>query len=68
MHKEIIPIIQIFPDFEEKIVFLYQTDENFRDLCSDYMLCTSMVIDEEIGEFKELQGSLEEEILKMISR
>ena len=57
------------------IVQLFQNDENFRDLCSDYILCTSMVLErkkalnnsiDDIGEFEELQLELEKEILKEI--
>ena len=66
MHKKMISIVQLFPDFEEKIDFMFQTDENFRDLCSDYMLCASMVLDENIDEYRELQGELKAEILKEI--
>ena len=39
MQKEIDHIIQLFPVFKQKIDFLFQTDENFRDLCEDYLLC-----------------------------
>ncbi|MCX7551262.1 hypothetical protein [Xanthomarina sp. F2636L] len=66
MNKKMIPIVQLFPDFEEKIDFLFQTDENFRDLCSDYMLCASMVLEDQILEYKELLRELEAEILKEI--
>lgn len=77
MNKKIISIVQIFPDFEEKIDFLFQTDENFRDLCSDYILCAAMVQKmkkdphSEIQireEYEELQASLEEEILENIMK
>ena len=52
-------------------------DENFRDLCSDYLLCVSMVLDRknqlnktiaEIAEFEELQKVMETEILKEIQK
>ena len=77
MHKKIASIVQLFPDFEEKIYFLFQNDENFRDLCSDYMLCLSMILDRknemneyraEIAEFEEIQQNLEAEILKEIMK
>ena len=77
MYKKIDSIIQLFPDFEKKIDFLYQSDENFRELCSDYMLCTSMVQQRkneinknaaEIAEFEDLQRNLEAEILKEIQK
>jgi len=75
MNKKMIPIVQLFPDFEEKIDFLFQTDENFRDLCSDYILCVAMVqkmkkeshLDiQSREEYKELHESLEVEILQNI--
>ncbi len=75
MKKRLVSIVQLFPDFEVKIDFLFQNDENFRDLCSDYILCTSMVLErkkvlnnsiDDIGEFEELQHELEKEILKEI--
>lgn len=77
MNTKIISIIQIFPDFEEKIGFLFQTDENFRDLCLDYILCASMAlemkndapkIDAKLMEYEELQRNLEEEILQRIMK
>ena len=75
MHKEIVSIAQIFPGFEKKIDFLFQTDENFHDLCSDYVLCTSMlhkgqkelnIGNQKINEFKDLQRELENEIREEI--
>ena len=75
MQKRIVSIFQLFPNFEEKINFLFQNDENFRDLCSDYILCTSMALERkkvqnanefEIQEYDELQSELEKEILKEI--
>lgn len=75
MHEKIISIVQIFPDFEEKIDFLFQTDEDFRDLCSDYMLCAAMVQNlrkksikstADLEEYEELQRNLEQELLQNI--
>mgnify|MGYP003479035722 CR=1 FL=1 len=75
MNLKIDPIVRIFPDLEEKIDFLFDNDENFREICSDYMLCTSMILEgkkemnknwEEFVEFVALQRDLEEEILKEI--
>lgn len=75
MHKKIVSIVQMFPDFEEKIDFLFQTDENFRDLCSDHILCVAMLqglktrLDKnapEVEEYKDLQRKLEQEILEII--
>jgi len=77
MNKKIISIVQLFPDFEEQIDFLFQTDENFRDLCSDYILCVAMVqkmkkqVDADKGsceEYEELQQHLEEEILQNLMK
>lgn len=76
MHKKAHSIVQLFPDYEEQIGFLFQSDENFRDLCSDYLLCISMVLErkndinkkqEEITEFEDLQRNLKAEILNEIS-
>mgnify|MGYP003508878438 CR=1 FL=1 len=75
MHQTIASIVQLFPNFEKKIDGMFQHDENFRDLCSDYLLCTSMILEgkkemnknwEEFVEFVALQRDLEEEILKEI--
>jgi hypothetical protein len=77
MQKEIGPIIQLFPDFKQKIDFLFQTDENFRDLCEDYLLCVGNALTlkrdtnnskEQIEEFEEIQLSLEQEILERITQ
>ncbi len=77
MLNKIVSIVRIFPDYEEKIDFLFQTDENFRDLCLDHILCSSMILDmrntpnkhtAEIEEYEEVQRNLEEEILEMISK
>ena len=68
-------IVQLFPIYKEHIDFLFQTNENFRDLCSDYMLCTSMTLDretvqnkkkEDIIELEAIQHGLEAEILEEI--
>lgn len=73
MNEKIVSIVQIFPDFEKKIDFLFRTDENFRDLCSDYILCAAMVRkmmndlkkdNSSREEYEELQQNLEEEILQ----
>ncbi len=77
MLKSTISIVQIFPDFEERIDFLFQADEMFRDLCTDYILCASKVLEmkkekrknkSQIEEYEELQKDLEQEILQMISK
>ena len=75
MHKNLDKIIQLFPDFDEKINSLFQNNEDFRDLCSDYLLCHTMILERkkfleknqvEIKEFEELQMSMELEIHKAI--
>ena len=77
MQENIHSIVQIFPDFEEKIEFLFLTDANFRDLCEDYILCASSALDikkemdkyrEQIAEYEDVQLNLEKEILRMISK
>ena len=77
MNKKIISIVQVFPDFEEQIDFLFRADENFRDLCSDYILCAVTVQNikkqadadiESREEYEELQQHLEEEILQNLMK
>lgn len=36
-------MIQKFPDFRVRIIQLYQYDENFKSLCEDYWLCTTLL-------------------------
>jgi hypothetical protein len=75
MYKKTDSIVQLFPSFEGKIEFLFQNDENIRDLCSDYLLCVSMILvrkneinksEKELAEFKDLLGNLKAEILNEI--
>ena len=75
MNKEIDLIIPLFPDFKQKIDFLFQTDENFRDICEEYRLCTGRLLElkrEEknngvsIQEYEDLQQSLKQELLEQI--
>ena len=77
MYKKIDAIVHLFPDFEQKIRVLFEIDEDFRQLCFDYMLCISMISDrqeqlnkniEEIAEFEEIESDMKQEILKEISR
>lgn len=77
MHKKVVSIVRIFPDYEEKINFLFQTDENFRDLCLDHILCSAMVLERKkslnkniayVEEYEELQRNLEQEILQKIMK
>lgn len=68
-------IVQLFPNYENRIDFLLQSNENFRDLCADYMLCNSMVVIrknnittniDEFAEFVKMQKEMEIEILNEI--
>lgn len=77
MQKNMHKIILIYPDFEEKIETLYSTNENFRDLCSDYVLCAKSVHDikedlnkykQQIEEYECLERNLKDEILSMITK
>lgn len=36
-------MIQKFPDFRIRIIQLYEHDENFKSLCEDYWLCTTLL-------------------------
>lgn len=75
MQKNINSIVGIFPDYEERIEYLFLSDGNFRDLCKDYILCASKVLDmkkelnkynAQIEEYEVLQRQLEDELLKII--
>jgi hypothetical protein len=75
MQKSINSIVRIFPDHEEKIEYLFMYDSSFRELCADYMLCASQILElksesgdyqVKLEEYEELQRSLEHEILKLI--
>ncbi len=75
MHNKIVSIVRIFPGFEKKIDFLFLSDENFRDLCLDHILCAAMVLKMkkelaentvEIEEYEMIQKDLEQEILQII--
>lgn len=77
MQKDIKSVILIFPEFEDKIESLFLTDENFQDLCSDFVLCTKSVHEmkedlnrykAQIEEYESLKRNLKQEILKMIAK
>jgi hypothetical protein len=77
MQINIHSIVQIYPDFEEKIERLFLTNANFREVCKDYIFCASFVLDlkkemdknkEQIDEYEDIQLHLEQEILKIISK
>ena len=69
-------IVQVFPHFEDKIEYLFTTNANFRELCTDYIFCASKILDikkekkkytSQIKEYEDVQRNLEQEILKMIN-
>jgi len=75
MLKNIHSIVRVFPEYEEKIEYLFMHDSSFRELCADYMLCASKILElktesgeEEVKleEYEEVQRSLEHEILNLI--
>lgn len=75
MYNKISFIVRIYPEYEDTISFLFQNDENFRDLCSDYILCAAMTLEMrndpnnyfiKIQEYEALQRELEEEIQQHI--
>ncbi len=77
MYKKYSDVVQLFPEYEEKIGLQLETDENFRDLCSDYLLCVSMILvrkkeidkkKEEIAEFEDLQKTMKVDILREIQK
>jgi uncharacterized protein YdcH (DUF465 family) len=77
MDENVDSIVRMFPDFGEKIAFLFQTDENFRDLCADHILCVAMVQEikqkqnkgtGKLEEYEDLKQCLEQEILQMIAQ
>jgi hypothetical protein len=76
MEEKVRSVVSVFPDYEERIDFLFIHDENFRDLCADYILCASRVRElkteleiqpKKLEEYEELQHHLEEEILNLIT-
>jgi hypothetical protein len=77
MQKNINSIVHMFPEFEKNIGFLFQTDENFQDLCKDYLICARNVMEmkkesdkckKQMEEYEDLRKELEQEILYMIMR
>lgn len=74
MYLIINTIFQIFPSYQKEIDLLYQDDQNFRDICSDYLLCSAMVLEKqnegiktaEFAEFVALQKDMKAEILNEI--
>jgi hypothetical protein len=70
MDEAIQQVIDQFPDREILISWLWDTDEDFRDLCQDYTLCLSMLAhwstvaesQTRIAEYVSLRRQLELEI------
>lgn len=76
MQAKITSIAQGFPDFDEIVREMLASDSAFRELCADYILCASKILDmkSEIGdcqtklaEYEELQYHLEEEMAQRIA-
>jgi uncharacterized protein YdcH (DUF465 family) len=75
MHEDISLIVRMFPEFKERIYYLYQNDENFQDICHDYILCASNVKEMKkqttknsahLQEYKDLKKSLKQEISQLV--
>ncbi len=70
-------IVRLLPAYKEKIEFLLMTDENFLELCTDYIFCGNKVLEMKkemdknrrlIEEFEGLQQQLELEILDTVNK
>ena len=66
-----------FPAFHEKVVVLYNLNEEFQGLCNDYCLCIKSLEqwkarienDEKcLVEYKDLKASLEQEICRFLEK
>ena len=77
MKAELIIMIEKFPGFKEKILTLFQSNNEFQSLCFDYFLChksldqweDNLKKDERfIQEYKELKRALETELLQFIEQ
>ena len=75
MKEKLSTIIQTFPDFEVTVKWLFENDATFQDLCMDYIICASKLLDlkmeydkseSQVKEYEDLQLSLEEEMLNLI--
>jgi len=68
-------IIQLFPDREDRIHALFLSNESFREVCIEHILCTSKILeikngnknDARLSEYEDLQRELENEILKFLA-
>jgi len=60
---------QKFPGQNDRIEYLYEVDEDFRTLCSDYLLCVRH-LEAKTGDVSESQHALQEykEILDELER
>lgn len=77
MKTELIIMVEKFPGLKEKIISLYEQNENFQALCSDYFLCLKSLNQWEesikkdelfIQEYLELKNVLESELLSFIEK
>ena len=75
MKAELICMVEKFPGLTDKILVLYDANEEFQTLCSDYFLCQksldqwvrSLQKDEKyIQEYSELEKILEAELIQYI--
>ncbi len=75
MQERIDSIVSMFPDQEGRIETLFKNDADFREICIDFMMCASRLLDlkkdhflnhEQIAEYEEMQRDLEQDILRMI--
>lgn len=53
--EELQPIILKFPNFKTKIIQLYNNDANFRSLCEDYWLSSTLL--------QKYKGKVESDVL-----
>ena len=74
--SELCQIVRRFPQSETRIRILYDQDEDFRELCSDYCECLSVIqrIRRESGgshslleEYCEARVNLEQELVSRLS-
>jgi hypothetical protein len=77
MKAELICLVDNFPGLREKILSLYERNEDFQTLCFDYFLClksldqweTNRQKDEKfVQEYTDLKKTLEVELLQFIEK
>jgi hypothetical protein len=75
VRSEISTLSSRFPGHQSAIEKLYQTDSDFKTLCSDLLLCSKMIQEFEtdiakkqhaLTEFREIVCELEKELLMLI--